>query len=80
MTIRKIDEHNANAFTRWKEMGSPVYLTNDQLDELHKASEVPQVYLRPNAVIHGSDCDAWDTYRFDLILPPASLQVITLTF
>lgn len=38
--LERIDEYNANPKRKWVEMGSPGYLTKEQIEELIKVSEI----------------------------------------
>ena len=69
-TIVRIDQRHANALEKWREAGTPVYLTEAQLYELKAASE-----LRREALPVASK-DGTITVRFEL--PPQGMALITL--
>jgi xylan 1,4-beta-xylosidase len=68
-TIRRIDQHHANAKRRWQEMGSPEYLGAAavvELDAVSRSETGPQPFeFRDGAI------------DFDVVLPPLSVASIT---
>lgn len=69
-TIERIDESHANAKRRWLEMGSPEYLREADVDELHAAS-----MLRPEP--YEPVCDD-GAMHVAVDLPPNGVVAVTL--
>lgn len=53
-----VDEQNANAYRVWNEMGSPLYPTSAQLEQLHEASALVSVPLQLTKDDHGYTIEA----------------------
>jgi xylan 1,4-beta-xylosidase len=72
VTIRRIDEDNANPLRAWQEMGVPEYLKEEQIEKLEAASKMNTQKLpfkRPGRAV-----------TFELKLPPYSVAAITAEF
>ena len=69
-SIRRVDEHHANAHRVWQEMGSPTYLSPAQLGQLHAASE-------SNAEPLTCTFDA-GVLTFDVDLPPHAVAAVMI--
>jgi beta-xylosidase len=65
-----IDAAHANPYAVWKELGSPEYLSDRQVDILHAASMLAET---PYA-IHG--CDG--AIEFEVTLPPQSVVSVRI--
>jgi len=63
--VRRLDAAHGDTLAAWKKMGSPAYPTEDQVEELRKASELGPPEEMP---IKG--------HRLTLTLPPMGLAVI----
>jgi xylan 1,4-beta-xylosidase len=48
-TITRIDEHHANAFTAWRQLGEPPAPTPEQIVRLHDAATLQATRLEPSA-------------------------------
>jgi xylan 1,4-beta-xylosidase len=46
-TITRVDEHNANAFTRWRNLGEPQDITPEQVAMLHDSASLKPEPLSP---------------------------------
>lgn len=72
VTIRRIDSDHANAKRRWQEMGSPKYLSAENIEELNAAS-LCQSEPHPFGFAGGA-------IDFDVTLPPLSVAAVTVQF
>jgi xylan 1,4-beta-xylosidase len=71
-TVRRIDEDHANAKGRWREMGSPDYLTPEvvaELNEVSRADSSPQQFDFQAGVL-----------GFEITLPPLCVAAVTFQF
>jgi len=68
-TIQRIDDTHANAFVSWQKMGSPDPLSQSQISDLMKDSQLIIEMLNVNA-----------TGSFDLELPTWGVSLITIQF
>ena len=70
VSVRRVDEHHANAHRAWQEMGSPAYPTPAQEEELHAASELsdePLEFKFDDGIL-----------RLALDLPPHAVAAVTI--
>jgi xylan 1,4-beta-xylosidase len=69
-TLERIDEGHANPRQRWLDMGEPEYLTAEQIEQLHEASQLKR-----------ESC-TWsyenDTVTIELMIPPQAVGFVTL--
>jgi len=72
LTAERIDEDHANARRHWETMGEPAYLSAEQVEALHAASELvpePQAWAREGEAL-----------VVELDLPPHAVAALTFTF
>lgn len=70
--ISRIDTDNANAKSAWLAMGEPDYLSAEQLQQLHIASE-----LKPSALLWKYESNA---ITLEFVMPPQSVAALTVRF
>ena len=51
MSAQRIDKENCNPKKSWKDMGSPKYLKEDQVNQLHKASQLRREELKSMEIL-----------------------------
>lgn len=68
-----VDENHSNAYTAWREMGSPAWPNRRQLDELRQRMELEQVRLE-----RGLRPSEGQPLRLSFVLPAASATLIEL--
>jgi xylan 1,4-beta-xylosidase len=72
VTIRRVDEHHANARRAWQAMGAPKYPSPQQLRRLHTASQMtprPQRYRYARGEL-----------RIDLAMPAQAVAAVSIRF
>ena len=68
--IERIDAENGNARRLWRDWGEPTYPTRRQVEELHRASEIP----RERLAVRMEE----EEIAFEVVLPPQSVAAVTL--
>jgi xylan 1,4-beta-xylosidase len=68
--VRRIDESHANPMQAWIQMGSPQYLTQNEIDVLMKASEMPFEEIEYS--VSGSK-----QITFSFVVPPEGVVAIS---
>ncbi|ADQ45468.1 glycoside hydrolase family 39 [Caldicellulosiruptor kronotskyensis 2002] len=71
--LERIDEYNANPKRKWVEMGSPGYLTKEQIEELIKVSEIKKEQISCEKISEKA-------VKFEFDILPHSVVAITINY